>query len=501
MKTPPFNTHNLIPLAGIVVVISGVYLSLEISLFIALASVATSYFITHRNILITADKDLVRRVELETVPQNSALKRIDLKAHYFHLHAVLKSINANHFAQPYQQNEAFLYHRLSVSTEGLLQINRVKETKPIRYSPQEAKEIATAIYRMAFVCSLYLDKDVTLLIDKGIGHFLMKPFKALHSTPAVLEIGYHFNRLSYFYKRNNSPEYKAIHPLNLENASKIIQGVFRKKWFKKHPPLLEESSPELKRTMQEHRITESPTMHTRFVPLSAEQKRRWLTGVSDDKLKIAQKMLDLLISYKSAAQFSKQLQGVIARFNQFIHYLPVDQRDYILVVPNIGDRKLTSNHWVTALAIPLLAKKPKAVVGHLEIERYKLAHPEIKYCVFIDDAVYSGRQLSDYISKAEGLNLSTVLILPFYTRINRVDHVTHQFLGEIMLKPCEMICSQWTRDDKDRMFGNTSWSPPANKVGTFFFHKLPDDASSFLGIYNNQGQALIEPVKNGLCNY
>ena len=159
-----------------------------------------------------------------------------------------------------------------------------------------------------------------------------------------------------------------------------------------------------------------------------------------------------------------------------------------MVAPN----KKGSNQWVIGLALPLLIKKPMAILHPEEIRAFKAENDSLTHMVFIDDALYSGRQMSELVvSSQRQATLNTILIVPYYTdRSLACFYQQVQFvLGERILR-YENLKSMyyeeseepWTQDTTtkcDEIFSR-EWSLASSKVGTFFNHKIADDASTYL---------------------
>ena len=116
-----------------------------------------------------------------------------------------------------------------------------------------------------------------------------------------------------------------------------------------------------------------------------------------DYKEFAQEFSRFAVHYRSHKKFLRQLEYVMNRFNQYMSSLKEDT-EYFFVVPDSGRAK--SNHWVVGLALRLnlIDKKPSAVLFPEEVKGYLRYKPSNKdsVCVFLDDAMYSGRQLAKY---------------------------------------------------------------------------------------------------------
>lgn len=449
----------------------------------------------------------VTALELTKIPEK--LNLVDIKAHYLFLYHQLMDINRDHYNQDSKIDGPLANHRIIVEDDGLLHISE-KEEKNLSYTLDEAKRIAVAIYQLAYAYTLNPANKDTVLLNLGIAPFLMLPFAKIHGTDDVRTISHYFRQLIRSFRRKineeelgKTPEEKQTH------SAQIIQRAYRKHLSYKQPQSPEVLSEELKQSMQNHMISENPKHPEPVLVLSAEHKRHWAQSAKPGFGDIALKVAMQLVNYRSHTQFMGRLRGVVKQFNDYIHSLPKQAQEYVIIVPRESSPK--SNHWVTGLAIPNLIKKPMAILYPNEIDLFILQNPNVKNMVFIDDALYSGRQMEDLITSSKKNGINSNLLLPFYT-----DNITwlqqnniNCFLGERMLKPENLVrdhrskSASWTNNDRDQLNEAlaSDWSQASSKVGTFFNHRVGDSASTFLGdlphLHQN-GESLIPSGIN--CN-
>ncbi len=367
-------------------------------------------------------------------------------------------------------------HRLFIDREGVLAFNPVAEPN-LHYDASEAQLIARALFKMAK--DLPEDKlsEKYLCAQKGI-FYLLKAFSRLNPTLEVLKVKWDF--LCYCYEINGKmmAEDNQQSP---DKASTIIQRAFRKHIYRK---AIKVGS---LRPIELNALSLSPEQTTFLTPpipkpvkfLSGIQKKEWAKKAWHKYQSLASKMAELVV-FRTHGTFLRQLSGVVTRFNEYLHSLPQAQRSFILVVP----KSPCSNRWVTAFGLKYLTKLPEAIVEINEVKEYIKKNPQVKHLVYMDDAIYSGRQLSGYL-EASNCGPSQVVIAPFYqsTGMTRFNKKVVKILGERMLTPDDLYQSKLWSFEERTFFNDTfpqDWSSPSSKVGVYFQHRMADSASTFL---------------------
>lgn len=375
--------------------------------------------------------------------------------------------------------------KLTVTHEGLLEATAV-DVHPVNYTPVEAARVAKAIYQLAYSYTTNPHSDSSLPLRKAIGFFLMRPFAKLYPTEEVLTILNCYRALEFSFYRHL--RYNEAYP-NVEqvmpHGTTLIQRRFRAHRQAKRIRSREEMSDSLKNSMRAHHVSLNPATPADLCAPSKEEKEQWL---SKQKIHEAlyRKVLDNLVYYRSHAKFMKRLQICVHDFNTLLRSLPRDLHNYALVVPKY---LVQSNHWVSALALPTLERKPIAILFPDEVKASVLQAPSMKHFVFFDDAIYSGRQMHELISKSWVAGATYTLIVPFYNEVGlvRTRYVNHYILGERMLRADEMRSEYMSRNTwrhNDSQILNQVFSKEYNtatsKVGVFFQHTTADEASTFL---------------------
>lgn len=431
------------------------------------------------------DSSLPAKSQLKLHDISETLQELDVIQHHLKLYEQLCGYCDNPEDVFNPVSSPLTHHRLYVDIAGLLRINSNEEGK-IQYSPYEAKRVAIGIYHLAYSYSLKPETDSTYYISNALRPMLMKPFLELYGTQEVREINNALRQLTYSLARRIEQTPASSAEEEQVNSAVKIQRAFRvHRYIQSGVNRVEDISPELQENLDYHYIPRKPNFPADEVDFTPEQKKSWAEQAKPGYRHLAEDFAKFGISYRSHAKFMKRFADVIQQFNVYLASLPLEQANYVMVVPSIKDnRKLKSNHWVCALALPLLVKKPMAVLFPQEIDAYISREARLSHLVFLDDAVYSGRQLRTIIQQTNHIHLNKLVLLPFYTDvgINRIGKEHHFILGEMMLRPVH-----WLKDTSiiDAMFNGYS-KPASSKVGTFFQHKIADDVSTYLEEYGNE---------------
>lgn len=417
------------------------------------------------------------------------LQAIDAQNHYLGLWEKLLSLS-NKQDLFSKERSPLRRHRIQVDDKGIISINEQNER--IYYTEVEKLTIAIAIYQLAYVISIKsLNANTELLIRQGVVPLLMQPFSHLYGNLEVKQIEAELRQLTYAnHRKIISPKNYATQAELEAGSAQIIQRAFRKHRFKtqlKNGDLqVEEIGDLLRESMAKHYISENPKKPN-AVAFTPAFKLNWAKGAKPGFETMATTLVQYLVIYRSHDKFMGRLQEVVNQFNAYQHSLPEHSRDFVLVVPKVSYQQIKSNHWVNALALPFFIKKPLAILYPSEIAAFKETNPSLQQLVFLDDALYSGRQLAELISTSlRGLN--KVVLLPFYNKhgLYRLPADCKLIVGERMLtaKDIEQYSSDdnsWTRDTTEKFdqILPHDWSAASTKVGYVFNHKIADKASTF----------------------
>lgn len=429
----------------------------------------------------------------ELVQLTPALKALDVWRYYQGIVQQIDEINKNTSTHCPESYTLFYHHRFSVQQDGLLRLSMQYEDE-VRYTSSEARRIACAIYHLAYADTQNLERTHPFVFQQ-IANTLMRPFFYLHATDEVRTVHLHLHALI----RRTSKKLSDACRFALQDeltekffAAVKLQRAYRAYCFKKLRPQSEPSSEWLGQMMDAHFIPRAPKEPAAWPGLSFEQKRAWSDAFKHGETGLGLRLSVYLIHYRSHKKFMAQLRHVIEGLNTYLFSLPKAARDYAFVVPY--ERHVKSNHWVLGLALPFCVKAPLAILYPHEVNLFHQDYPDLKHLVYLDDALYSGRQLANLASETK-TNLHRVRVVPFYTQagIRRFSSVFHHdILGEEMLTPQLLArvedklfqrAAAWTNEDNeklDELLPPGYWDPASERAGTFFNHKVADDASTFL---------------------
>jgi hypothetical protein len=151
-------------------------------------------------------------------------------------------------------------------------------------------------------------------------------------------------------------------------------------------------------------------------PLKAQE---WVNMHDKEDQTLAAKILKK-IDHVSFDRFIFGLKASIEKWNTLIMSRPESQRNYAIL---LDDRDEKSIQWVTSLALPWLAHPPTQIITFGKLETIK---KDIQHLVIIDDAVYSGNQMTGFLDE-----LDRTRILPQHQHLlNKECHIIVPFISE-----------------------------------------------------------------------
>lgn len=120
--------------------------------------------------------------------------------------------------------------------------------------------------------------------------------------------------------------------------------------------------------------------------------------------------------YVTQEEFEKELKGQIDHFNEYLKGFQEDKRDFVIVV-----QRHKSSFYAANLGLKFLDRPPQAILTEEELKSYVSTHKNASHILCIDDAAYSGTQMSqymkkDYMSALESMDRPNLfLAIPFQT--------------------------------------------------------------------------------------
>jgi GGDEF domain-containing protein/prophage maintenance system killer protein len=196
------------------------------------------------------------------------------------------------------------------------------------------------------------------------------------------------------------------------------------------------------------------------------------------------------ISYIDFARFKNALQNAVSEL-----FASLQQKPYVLIsLPAEGEQK--SDYWVQQLAFNNGENLPQGVVSADGIIAWLKVHPEVKDIVYMDDASYSGSQvsvrlqttLSDAFQYCPDCRFHVVI--PFFTnaareRIQSSYKTQVVFYGQEEIPTLdELLVSEYENTDtyqglKEQIINHLGYDRNTydGLTLTYFQHKMPDGYS------------------------
>jgi len=238
-------------------------------------------------------------------------------------------------------------------------------------------------------------------------------------------------------------------------------------------------------------ITKNLRIELQSNPPNVEKMKLWIEKHQKADKKTAEEVVQS-IQHITFDRFLFGLKMAVRKFNLYLHSLPEDKRNFVLLVDS---RKDKSGPWVTKLAQQFLAYPPSIIINTEELEKFTPPSIDLSHIVLFDDASYSGNLLyklqdtfyTSFLAKnTKCMNLQLHLIVPFTTERARErfrEFPTLLYTQEII--PSFKIKGTFFKGE----------------TATYFDHKIPVDLSTIECIDNGKlitgepsGVAFVEPM-------
>lgn len=218
--------------------------------------------------------------------------------------------------------------------------------------------------------------------------------------------------------------------------------------------------------------------------IDKKKAEAWINAHEKGLRKTARKIIQN-IRHISFQKFNQKLESSVKSFNDYLDGLPEDQQKFVIIIPS--EKIHSSNKWVTDLALPYFKKPPEDVILSDQLDDFKNRHPEVKRFVMLDDAVYSGQQLSG-LADSLGNNLRYI-IAPYMT-----DHGSqlltnnHTWLSqhEKMLTAWGLYKLKYFSEQEMKelatMLKSIREDGSPSRTFTYFDHRIADSVSTYHGI-------------------
>lgn len=187
-------------------------------------------------------------------------------------------------------------------------------------------------------------------------------------------------------------------------------------------------------------VCDDPAIPSDDPKVDKQKLQQWIDGHKGKYRTIAQKLANN-IQYFSFEKFYQLFIDTVNILNKVYEENGIQGNEVVIAVPSLlGDK---SNSWMTSLLLKHIHFKPYALVECNDssfLSEYLKKHSHIKRVVLVDDAAYSGVDLSMYLAVInESINLAKVkadlnVVVPFISNTAK-----NKFLNEFS---CHLFYSQ-----------------------------------------------------------
>lgn len=197
----------------------------------------------------------------------------------------------------------------------------------------------------------------------------------------------------------------------------------------------------------------------------------WEDCHADSERENARRLTSALTCIKFT-EFYQQLQETLLDFERKLAYYPKEERDYHLLTIEKTDN---STLWVANMTMPLLRKKPEAMFPYTEVYNYLIKYPKVNKLLYVDDATYSGSQLSKVVRH---INHYLAEKAPHVTIYIAIPYMTSCLRKYIELDNV-ILCDHYQLPTLEEEGLSDFYNYPAFKCKTltFFEHKVAVDYS------------------------
>lgn len=211
----------------------------------------------------------------------------------------------------------------------------------------------------------------------------------------------------------------------------------------------------------------TPQSDNSIDPVKAQE---WVNLHEKEDKVLATQVLEK-IDRVSFERFLFALKESIEKWNALVMSRPESQRNYAIL---LDAREEKSIQWVTSLALPWLAHPPSQIVTWDDLKSIK---NDVHHLVIIDDAVYSGNQVTGLLD-----HLLSIRILPENQHLlNKECHLIVPFIsekGKVRLAERDIRVSHHeTIPNFDSKGLNIS-----GQTATYFAHKIAQEGISTINI-------------------
>ncbi len=257
-----------------------------------------------------------------------------------------------------------------------------------------------------------------------------------------------------------------------ENVIKI-QKACRKFLYQQQSLNRAKTPEEIAKTVPLHpMLTLQPKIPQADNSIDPVKAQEWVNFHDKEDQPLAKKILNK-IDHVSFERFMFGLKQTIEKWNEFIMSRPASNRNYALILDRRAEK---SSQWVTSLALPYLAHPPSQIILQDE-EDLKKVREDVHHLVIIDDATYSGNQVTGLLD-----TLLPMRARPEYQHLlNKEFHFIAPFISENGKKRLSEREINIIHHETIPNFDNNDLNI-SGQTATYFAHKIAQEGISTINI-------------------
>lgn len=221
-----------------------------------------------------------------------------------------------------------------------------------------------------------------------------------------------------------------------------------------------------------------------------QQLESWAQSQLTPMLRRIAKKIISHIHFVDFDTFLRQLMKVTLDFNQ-----KIGEQPYVLIIGSFKDKiaKGTSELWVTGLALEYCGlKQPADIIPMENLKQYLTIHPEIRHILCLDDAIYSGTQKRDCLTRIfrdiSNTDVEIALGVPYISRrgLEVIENLQKEY-NRINLLSYQVFPMLMDHLDNEEMeYLSRVCVTDSRRTLTYFSHRFPDFLSTFQPMYTGQ---------------
>lgn len=312
----------------------------------------------------------------------------------------------------------------------------------------------------------------------SIKQLLIRPFLKRIPEPIRLATYGPFQMALFRSRKRAKMEHGATSVAPTEKAAITIQRAVRQLQAKEihYPPHLGSYS---------YPLNPNPPVPLTSNAILQEKANAWIEAHEESLQNTARKFIQN-IRHISFSQFTDRLRRAVESFNRRLTGLPEEQRKFVIVIPQ--HKVHSSNKWTTELALPFFKKPPEDIILSSQLNAFLVQNPQVKQVVLVDDAVYSGKQMSSYLQEYRKIGIQYHVIVPYTTSpgLRRIAGEQTWISDHEMIFCMEDLCNMGLFSEEEQQVLKNAIDEDdrqyfQSRSLTYFDHKIADGVST----YNN----------------